>query len=388
MNLGIVELWSGQVEDAEAHLLQGVELARRIGRPFAEMGCLAHLGPVAYRRSLVLARARCEEAIAIADAHGWESEPIVGVAFVALGGAEAWAGRFDEGERWLARAEQALRPEAEPATAMLAHIARGMLHACRGRHEQALREFRAAERPQALFAPPLLLTVPLRGLLLQTQTRLGETAAVRAALAAMPDEDRRWGETRAALAALELAEGNAHAAVDALAPVLDGSAPVTHLYALVRAVLLDAIARDQLGDARAAASAIERALELAEPDGAVLPFALADTRALLERHPRHDTAHAAFLADILDILSGSSSPPRHDEPAPPREPLSGGELRVLRYLPSNLSAPEIGAELYLSPNTVKTHMRHIYAKLGVHSRREAVERARALGLVAPSARRR
>jgi LuxR family maltose regulon positive regulatory protein len=59
-----------------------------------------------------------------------------------------------------------------------------------------------------------------------------------------------------------------------------------------------------------------------------------------------------------------------------------------RYLPTNLSAPEIANELYVSPNTVKTHMHHLYAKLGTHRRSEAVARARALGLLAPSARRR
>jgi LuxR family maltose regulon positive regulatory protein len=61
---------------------------------------------------------------------------------------------------------------------------------------------------------------------------------------------------------------------------------------------------------------------------------------------------------------------------------------VLRYLPTNLSTPEIANELYLSKNTVRTHVRHLYAKLGTHHRAEAVERARALGLLAPSARRR
>jgi LuxR family maltose regulon positive regulatory protein len=54
---------------------------------------------------------------------------------------------------------------------------------------------------------------------------------------------------------------------------------------------------------------------------------------------------------------------------------------VLRYLPSNLGAPEIAAALYVSANTVKTHMRHIYLKLGAHRRTEAV--ARDLGLLAP-----
>jgi LuxR family transcriptional regulator, maltose regulon positive regulatory protein len=63
--------------------------------------------------------------------------------------------------------------------------------------------------------------------------------------------------------------------------------------------------------------------------------------------------------------------------------LSDAELRVVRYLPSNLKAPEIAAELYVSPNTVRTHLRHIYAKLDAHSRSEAVARARECGLVAP-----
>jgi len=70
-----------------------------------------------------------------------------------------------------------------------------------------------------------------------------------------------------------------------------------------------------------------------------------------------------------------------------REPLSHAEARVLRYLPTKLSAPEIADELYLSVNTVKTHMRHLYDKLGAHRRHQAVEQARALGLLAPSPRR-
>jgi len=73
---------------------------------------------------------------------------------------------------------------------------------------------------------------------------------------------------------------------------------------------------------------------------------------------------------------------------PPREPLSEAEMRVLRYLPTNLTVPEIAGELYLSVHTIKTHVRHLYTKLGVHGRREAVQQARALGLLAPSPRRR
>ena len=65
--------------------------------------------------------------------------------------------------------------------------------------------------------------------------------------------------------------------------------------------------------------------------------------------------------------------------------LTHRETRVLNYLPTNLSAREIAGELYLSVNTVKTHQRHLYQKLGACSRTQAVEKARALGLLAPSA---
>lgn len=59
---------------------------------------------------------------------------------------------------------------------------------------------------------------------------------------------------------------------------------------------------------------------------------------------------------------------------------------MLRYLPTNLQAPEIAHELFVSRNTVKTHMRNRYTKLGTHGRAETVERARALGLLALSPR--
>jgi LuxR family maltose regulon positive regulatory protein len=71
-----------------------------------------------------------------------------------------------------------------------------------------------------------------------------------------------------------------------------------------------------------------------------------------------------------------------------REPLSESEPRVLRYLPTNLSNREIADELYVSVNTVKAHIRHLFAKLDTHRRGEAVDRARALGLLAPSPRKR
>jgi len=148
--------------------------------------------------------------------------------------------------------------------------------------------------------------------------------------------------------------------------------------------LLEAIARDAVGDPAAAGRALERALDLAEPDGALYWFLLHPAPGLLERHARHGTAHAALIADILSLLAGRKLAPPPAGPPPPLEALSGSEIRVLRYLPTNLSMRQIAGELYVSHNTVRTHVGHLYAKLGAHTRAEAVARARALGLLAPS----
>ena len=197
----------------------------------------------------------------------------------------------------------------------------------------------------------------------------------------------------AALAALRLAQGDPQAATAALAPILDGSAPGTNPGWVLQALLLEATARDALGEAAAAESALERALDLTESDGILLPFLLDPAPALLERHRGYRTAHPALIGQILDLLPRPASPPPPGSQARwtgrhgPDEQLTDSETRVLRYLPTHLTASEIAAELSVSVNTVSTHTHRVYAKLGVHRRHEAVDRARALGLLAPSARR-
>jgi LuxR family maltose regulon positive regulatory protein len=145
--------------------------------------------------------------------------------------------------------------------------------------------------------------------------------------------------------------------------------------------------RDALGDPGAASRALERALDLAEPDGIVLPFLLCPAPGLLERHARQRTAHASLVAEIRGLLAGNSPAAPSGGPQPPLEPLSNTEIRVLRYLPTNLSITEIANHLYVSPNTVKTHIRHLYEKLDTHRRDEAVACARALGLLGLAGRR-
>jgi LuxR family maltose regulon positive regulatory protein len=228
------------------------------------------------------------------------------------------------------------------------------------------------------------MVLPNRSYLVQTLVRLGESARAEQVLAELSDQDRDSGDMRVGLAALRLAQHNPQEAIAALAPVLDGSAPFLSPTRLAQAFLLEAIARDALGDEDAAGRALERALGLAEPDGVLSRFLLYPAPDLLERHARQHTAHAALVADILRLLAGGRLAPRPAGPQPPLEALSDSEIRVLRYLPTNLTGPEIARELYVSRNTVGTHIRHVYEKLGTHTRSDTVARARALGLLAPS----
>ena len=154
---------------------------------------------------------------------------------------------------------------------------------------------------------------------------------------------------------------------------------------LVQSLLLEAIMRNDVGDGAAAGRALDRALELAEHDRVLLPFLVEPVPELLERHARSRTAYADVIAEIFDLLDAikASRPPGS---LSLREPLTEAETRVLRLLATDLSKREIGAELYLSVNTIKTHVKHIYAKLDTHTRRQTVERARDLGLLSVAAR--
>jgi LuxR family transcriptional regulator, maltose regulon positive regulatory protein len=385
LNLGTAEAWSLGLPDAERHLREGAVLAREIGRPYLEVGCLAQLGFASRMRSFAITRRRCREAIALADRHGWDAEPVIAPALVTLAANLAWTGEFDEGERWLQRTERALQTDTGPDIRLLLHLATGRLHAGRGRHHEALEELRAAEHLRSQLAGSHALASQVTGWLLATQARLGMPGEARAALAALTDEQANAGEIRNARAAICLAEGNPAGALGALREVLDGTAPVIADITVVDAQLLAGLAHRELGDQRAANQAAERALALAEPDRLVLPFAMTGSSELLEELPRHETAHAGLLADILDVLHGAS-PAAGNQPPPDVEELSPVELRVLRYLPTNLSRPEIAGELSVSPNTVSTHIRSIYAKLQVRDRSSAVRRARQLRLLAAASR--
>ena len=395
ISLGIADLWALRFEDAERHLTQGVALARQIGRPYLELHGLAHgANAMLLFRPDASQAERSRQAIELAERHGWGDEPLAGVAYTQLGIVLLYQGRLEEAEPWLARAERTLRTKVEPAAGMSLHHARAVLELARGRYQEALAAFRGAEKLAASMVRPDSCVTSMRSRMLQTLMRLGETGRAEQALAELGEDERASAEMRTAVAALRLASDDPEAAADALAPVLDGSVSGVRRVQMVTALLLEARARDALGDRATAARVLERALDITESDGILLPFLLDPVPALLERHRRCRTAHPALISQILELLPtpARSAPPPGSQAGWSLsrgldEPLTDTETRVLRYLPTHLTAHEIANELFLSVNTVSTHTRHVYAKLGVHSRHEAVDRARALGLLAPAARR-
>jgi LuxR family transcriptional regulator, maltose regulon positive regulatory protein len=383
VTLGIAEVWAFRFKDANQHLEQGVALARRIGRPYLELTALAHGAELAALRSYSRGAQRSKQAIDLARQHGWSDEPFVAVAYTVLGGAMVSQGRLAEGERWLGHAARTLRPDVEPAVGIHLHYARGGLEMARGRHTDAIAAFRAARRLAQTLVTPHTLAAPMRAHMLQALVLVGETGRAERSLAELDPREHAGGEMRNAIGLLRLAQHDPLGATAALAPVLDGSVRV-HPVWVVAAALLEAIARDELGDPAAAERAIERALDLAKPDLMLFPFLAYPAPALLERHARDCAKHTALVTEILSLLPGRPGGSGGYGGMAPPQPLSQGETRVLRYLPTNLSAPEIARELSVSVNTVRTHIRHVCGKLGVHGRTEAVTLARALGLLAPS----
>lgn len=381
MNLGIVETWSGHFDDAERHLSEGAALAQTMDRPYIEVACRSHQGFVSRHVSLQSANERARNAIALAERYGWGDRPILTPALLAAAGNTTWIGEFDEAEGWLRRAWEVAEPQLDPAAAVHLHLITGMLHAGRGQRQMALEEFAAAAQAQSPLTGVNVLAALSTGWLAATQARLGMLDEARATLSGFSAERDPPDVIYIARAVVSIAEGDPARALDVLREVLEPSADFP-VFAHVEAHLLSGLAHLALGDRNAAAAALEAALAAAEPDRLIFAFAMADAAELIDVLPGHQTTHGALLADIVDLLGGV---PAHR--VEPRllshfEQLSPSELRVLRLLPTNLTRPEIARSLHVSVNTVNTHIRSIYSKLGATDRSSAVRQARELRLLA------
>src|SRR4029077_16343345 len=190
MNLGTAEAWTlglPDAPDAERHLREGAVLAREIGRPYLEVGCLAQLGFASRIRSFAKTQRGCREAIALAEWYGWGAEPVIAPALITLAGTMIWTGEFDEAEQWLQRTRQALQTDTGPDIRQLLHLATGRLYAGRGRHHEALEELSAAEHLQSQMEGSHALASQGTGWLLAPHARAGRPGDASACLAGLGD---------------------------------------------------------------------------------------------------------------------------------------------------------------------------------------------------------
>jgi LuxR family maltose regulon positive regulatory protein len=376
VNLGIAEFWVADTDSATGHLQQAVGLALESGNDFLLFLAQSYASAVDVQTGrLAEASARAHIAIQLAERRGWTGVAHAAMAYAALGSAHFWLGELGEAEHFARRAAKALVGSGEPLLNPGVSLLRACLLALGGEPVTALDMVRGAT---AQAPVPRLLAVSAGLLEAELLLVLGEPERARSVLAALDAPDAALGAAQ-----VELAEGNPAAASESIAAFrADEREPLTP-FARVQAAVLDAIANDALRDQPAALDALEHALDMAEPRGCSIVIVRygPPLRSLLRRLLAAGTRHRALVDELLAMLDRR----RTAEPAsaPLLEPLSERELTVLRYLPTMMSNADIAAEMFVSVNTVKTHLKHVYRKLDVTDRRDCVRRGRELRLLRP-----
>ncbi|MFG1952671.1 LuxR C-terminal-related transcriptional regulator [Micromonospora sp. NPDC048830] len=378
--LGLVALAEGDLRAAGEEFARALAAAREAGRPRTELLCVSRSALLYVARGELRAAERAaREALAMPACQGWSCRLDCAHGHLALAVVALHRDLPEEAEAHLALAAPAT---GEATAGALAALCRAALLRDRGDPGEALRVLAAARDglPGAGELAYALLAAEA-----DLRAAHGDLDTARALLTEPPPPpDGRLPALAVALARVELRAGDPRAAGYAL-PDWDGpDAAAWPLPVRLDAGVLDAVLARRTGDERRAGRVLERALELAEPDGYRRVFTHAEpgVRDLLAAHLDSGTAH---WPTVSDLVRGAGEPAdRRAAAAPERgldEPLTERELTILRYLQSILSNVEIASELSLSVNTVKTHVRNIYRKLDATRRREAVRRARELHLI-------
>ena len=264
-----------------------------------------------------------------------------------------------------------------------AHLALAIVDAHRDLVPDALAHLDVAARSGGIDPPP-----EVAGPAARIRAQLGDGAATPAPRAHPPEyrwaglgNDQREPDSAVNAAQVQFDAGDPTRALELLPSWESGPDGALPLGLRLEAGVLAALAQRARGHRRESSRLLESLLRMAEPDGYRRVFTRAGPplRDLLLDHLDSGTAYWA----TVDSLIGAMGAPVRQPARPPAasEPLTDRELTVLRYLQSILSNGEIAAEMTVSVNTVKTHLRSIYRKLDTNRRREAVRRARELHLL-------
>jgi LuxR family transcriptional regulator, maltose regulon positive regulatory protein len=373
---GIARLYLGRYDEAVEDLRQAARLARRTGREALLLSCRSfEAGALGCRSELIAMRAEADGALELAQRRGWAGTQPVAHAHLLVG----WSALLTA-DRALATqhtqlAVAALGPLVDPDVELGVRSLALLIAAEDGHGFEALSAYRVAfERLASAQVAPALLAY-LAPEVLRVCLDLGERSWAQLLVERISTASPDPGEPALLRAMLVHDAGRYDAARAALAPVVRGDAACHVVTTAVRAHLLAAELEHRRGALARTHELLGAAVELAAPVTLVRPFV--EHRSSLEllsegrgRFGRHDP----FVEQVLDAV-----PPLEGGQAVER--LTPGELAVLRELPSLLSLPEIADARAVSVNTVKTHLRSIYRKLGVDGRRTAVETARRRGLL-------
>jgi LuxR family maltose regulon positive regulatory protein len=382
LNLGIAETWAGTPRRARAALEDALAMARHSGCRYLEFSAL---GPLALLEALNGALRRAaelgHEAAALAQRHGWLRLPASAAAHCALAICAFHQDAMARAAEYLDAADAAARASRDRPVLAVADLTRAMVALRYGDVERAQRAVSLARQDVADWRiPPRLV-----GLASAVEADV-LVAAGRASDALRASEEARrlgWGEAALVQAKLALSDGEPGRALELTADALTGTTRMLRPSTAIELRVLSAVANHQRGNDDVALELVERALSLAEPEGYLSPFLAvgAPLRELLVRRIRAGTAHRSLAGELREALDPQAAGPPERRTALLLEPLSDRETAVLRFLPTALSKAEIASEMFVSVNTVKTHMKNIYRKLDVTDRSHAVRRARTLHLV-------
>ncbi len=377
LQLGIAEVWIGNNDRARDELETARAAATAAGRDWLLVQAVAHLALQAmvdgrYERASMLAA----DAAKLAERRGWCQTWPVGLCELTLSGIAFHQEHLEDAGRHCARASERLRHSGDRPLRGLVAMQRGRIDAAHGRHEAALEAIREAR--EWLHDWPIVPVIP--ALIAAIEATVTAALGEREEAIALLEREPASLEAAVARANLALHDGEPALARTVVEPLLaSDERMVRHTVAEGWAIV--ALADDALADHPAASAALERALDYAEPAGLRRPFLMhgASIGPLLRRQQRAGTGHRALLDNLIEAIEQ----PNGTLPQMLAEPLSQRESAVLRFLPTMMSNQEIAGELFVSVNTVKTHLKAIYRKLGVDDRRGAVRRARELSLLGP-----
>ena len=377
---GVVQFWSGHLDEAAASLDAGAAAATVSGSVSEHTDCLGYLALLEALRGQLNRAAELAAGASQAGQDGTEmAGPACGAAEVALALVHLERNERHDARDRLKRADAALRIRPERLVGAAACLVVARYRLAEGRAKAASEMIARARHG---WSPPGWLDHTLTLLESRAYAAAGDlSSAVGTAERANPGA---CIDATVALAHAWLDAGDDQAAGQALENGPDDADEVQDRSRLDR-WLVDARLGYSRGDQAQGRRSLQRALGLAEPEQLRLPFAMqaAWIRPVLRSDPHLADAHRHLLEPgLIDPGRGPAELPAAGQPAPMIvEQLSGREREVLSLLSGMLSTAEVASELYISVNTVKTHLKSIYRKLAATHRGEAVRRARQLDLL-------